>query len=133
MPDLTRTRRNLVEQALMNLGVLASGQPAENEDVDRVNGLVDPTLAMLAASDIYYVAYDEEIPIEAFLALAAVLANAAKASFGRAGDAALQAEAEQAKYELKCISRPAGGVPLLRTDPVLRAGIVGANLYRDEG
>ena len=49
----------------------------------------------------------------------------AHASFGRAGDAALQAEAEIAKAELKTIGRPAGAVPLLRTDSVLRAGIAG--------
>ena len=130
MADLFKTRRNLVEQALMNLGVLASGQAAENEDVSRVDGFVDPMLAMLNASDIIYIPYAEEIPVEAFLPLAAVLANTAKASFGRAGDAALQSEAEQAKYDLKCVARPGAGVPLLRTDPVLRAGISGAGRYR---
>ena len=131
MADLFKTRRNLVEQALMNLGVLASGQAAENEDVARMDGHVDPVIALLNSQDIIYIPYAEEIPVEAFLPLAAVLANAAKASFGRAGDAALQAEADQAKYDLKCVSRPGTGVPLLRTDSVLRAGNFGAGRYRE--
>jgi hypothetical protein len=131
MPALFKTRRNLIEQALSNLGVLASGQAAENEDVARVDGLLDPLLAMLASTDVITIAHPEEIPVEAFLPLAAVLANAAKASFGRAGDAALQAEAEMAKVELKTISRPAGAVPLLRTDSMLRAGIAGSPLCRE--
>jgi hypothetical protein len=130
MTELFKTRRNLIEQALSNLGVLASGQAAEIEDVSRVDGFVDPVLAMLASTDVITIAHSEEIPVEAFLPLAAVLANAAKASFGRAGDPALQAEAEMAKADLKTISRPAGAVPLLRTDSVLRAGIAGARLYR---
>ena len=46
------------------------------------------------------------------------------------GDVALQGEAEMANAELKAISRPAGAVPLLRTDSMLRAGIAGARLYR---
>lgn len=129
MVDLTRTRRDLVEQALMNLGALASGQSAQTEDVERVDGFVDATLALLAATDIIYIPYSEEIPVEAFLPLAAYLANASKASFGRAGDAALQTEAEQAKYDLKCIARPFGSQPLLRTESVLRGGVERRGTY----
>jgi len=47
-----------------------------------------------------------------------------------AGDAALQAEAEMAKAELKIISRPASAVRHLRADSVLRASITAARFYR---
>ena len=65
MPDLYRNRRQLNEQALMYIGALESGQAAEVEDLDRMDGHVDAILAYLQAKDIFYVQYDEEVPIEA--------------------------------------------------------------------
>lgn len=82
----TKTRRDLVDQALKNLGVLASGQTPSAEDVARMDGYVDPVIEQLAERDIVEVDDLAEIPAAWFLPLSYILAGAAAADFGQSND-----------------------------------------------
>lgn len=120
MTDTVKTRRDLIDKALEKLGVLQSGQSPSDEDVDRMDDFVDPVIATLAANGVAYVATSEEIPVEFYLPIASVLANAAKASFGLAGDPKLKMEADDAEDLLREINRPQGSRPTLKVDNALR-------------
>lgn len=82
----TKTRRELVDQSLANLGVLASGQTPSAEDVARMDGYVNPVLEQLAERDIVEVDDDDQIPSAWFLPLSYILSYAAAADFGQAND-----------------------------------------------
>src|SRR5690242_19785777 len=85
MTALTKTRQDLVNQALRNLQVLAAGQTADTEDYESVDGHVDASLAQLDARQIVSVPDAQEIPIEWFDPLAVVLADDAAMEFGLPG------------------------------------------------
>lgn len=82
MPDITRTRTDLIERAATELGVLPSGQPLSDEDAATIHALVDPLLRQLALDDVVDVADADAIPLEYFLPLSRLLANEASPSFG---------------------------------------------------
>lgn len=81
MPDLTKTRAELVNRALGRLGVVGAGQTVSSEDYDTVDDLVDAVLLDLAARRVYIVDDEEEIPTEASEYIAAILAQAAAMDF----------------------------------------------------
>lgn len=85
MTDTTKTRRDLVIEALANLGVLAAGQTPADEDFEAMDGHVDQCLAQLSALDIVNVGDADEIPVEWFASLAICLANDAAMDFGQPG------------------------------------------------
>lgn len=91
---LTKTRADLVNQALSNLGVLGAGQTASTEDYDSVDSHVDQTFASLEARDIATIDNEDEIPAEWFQALSSILADDAAAEFGTASNPALVLQAE---------------------------------------
>lgn len=70
----TRTRSELVNQALANLGVLDAGQTPEIEDANTVDDHVDTVLAELSAKDIVSIPDDDAIPVALFNVLADLLA-----------------------------------------------------------
>lgn len=78
----TRTRRDLVTEALAVLGVLGAGQAAEVEDFDEVDGHVDGLLSRLAKRNVLYVGDVEAIDAGVFDPLAVCLADAVKEKFG---------------------------------------------------
>ena len=82
---IVRTRNDLVNQALANLGLLAAGQNAAPEDFALVNPIVDELAAWLEATDIISVDNIDEIPLEWFGPMAALLGDAAAFSFGLPG------------------------------------------------
>jgi hypothetical protein len=82
MPDLTKTRTDLIERAAGELGVLPSGQPLSDEDAASIRALVDPLLRQLALDDVVDVTDADAIPAEYFLPVARLLANEASPSFG---------------------------------------------------
>jgi hypothetical protein len=82
MTATTKTRRDLVGQALANLGVLAAGQTPADEDFEAVDAQVDPTLDTLNGREIVTVGDADEIPSEWFTPLAIILANDCAKSFG---------------------------------------------------
>ena len=94
---MSKTRQELVHQALRELGVLAEGQPVSAEDYSSVNRHVDGLLDELRDRDVVFVADVELTEERFFLPLAMVLADRSKSVFGRSGDPALRADAERAE------------------------------------
>lgn len=81
----TKTRAELVYQALANLCVLEAGQTPSDEDASTVDGYVDSMLARLNAEEIVSVTDDEAIDEAIFKQLAVVLADDAAFEFGLPG------------------------------------------------
>lgn len=96
-----KSRRDLIDRALEVLGVLAAGQVAANEDLARVDGYVDTTIADLTARDVVYVSDTQEFEPGIFDDLAKVLANNAREAFGLADDPRLAATAMAAENSLR--------------------------------
>jgi hypothetical protein len=125
----TKTRRELVNQALANLGILAVGQSVSDEDVSKMDVLVDPVCEKLSGLGIYYV-QDQgtigpsggEVESTAFLPIADYLANAAAAAFNLPADAKLAALAQLAEQDLRTISRPPQIRQTLRIDGAIPNG-----------
>ena len=80
-----RTRIDLVNEALMNLGVLAAGQDPSNEDFDAVNGKVEALVSWLETSTIFDIDTIDTIPPELFAPLAVLLADDSAFEFGLPG------------------------------------------------
>ena len=97
---MPKTRRELVDRALDVLGVLASGQVPEVEDVARLDGYVETTIEDLLERDIIDIPDPEEIELSIFDDLAKVLANNAREGFGLANDPRLAATAQAAEKRL---------------------------------
>jgi len=123
---MSKTRAELINQCLYNLGVIAQGQSISDEEVDKMDLIVDAAVAKLAALGIYYVQdvgslgpTDGEIEDSAFLPLAAYIANEACAGFNLAADAKMQALATIAEGSLQTLSAPARALRTLRIDPAL--------------
>lgn len=100
---MSKTRVQLVNRALSNLGALPVGQTASTEEYASVDALVTPTLESLAARDIYWVSDENAIEDAAFLALGHCLAWNCAPEFGLHGDAALAALGTQGEVHLKSI------------------------------
>lgn len=83
---MSKTRKDLVLEALDILGITATGQAAETEDVDKVDDRVPTTLAKLSALEIVTVGDVEAIQDEWFDDLAAILADCVKNKFGLTAD-----------------------------------------------
>jgi hypothetical protein len=98
---MSKTRADLVNRALANIGALPAGQTANTEEYDQVDALVLSVVDSLAARDIYYVADATSIPEEAFIQLGHCLAWACASEFGAQGDVALYTMKQQAELELK--------------------------------
>lgn len=126
----TKTRAELINQVLDNLGILVPSQSPTDENVDRIDKLLDAVLASLANREIVYIAdagspspptggeFDETI----FLAVADMVALRVAGAFNLAGDANLQRLADQSEEELRVIGRPPPTRKTLTTDPMLRVG-----------
>ena len=82
MPDLSKTRSQLIERAAKDLGIIEPGETLSTEDRDTFDGLVDPLIAQLSAESIVTIQDDEQIENEYFLPLARMLANIAGPDFG---------------------------------------------------
>ena len=78
----TKTQRELVDQALANLGVLTPGQTATADDVATVDAYVGPLIEDLSVREIVTIQDTEEIEERYFLHLAVLLADACKYEFG---------------------------------------------------
>lgn len=125
-----KTRRELIDAVLDNLGILVPAQAPSDEEVSRVDGHVDTVLAELAALDIVHIPdigtasppTGGEIDDVYFNGLADCLAWAVAPAFNLAGDASLKVIADEAERRLRRISRPARGRKFLKTDTQLRAG-----------
>jgi hypothetical protein len=103
---MSKTRAELVNEALTRLGGKAAGQDASTEDYDYVDDQVEPVLDDLASREIS-VAAPSDIPNDQFLHLAAVLAFHACDYFGVVGEeyAKLERKRLQAEKDLKFLTR----------------------------
>ena len=84
MPDITKTRVDLIERAATELGTLTSGQALSDEDAATIRALVDPLTRQLSFDSIVDISDTDAVPSEYFLPLARLLANEAAPSFGAA-------------------------------------------------
>jgi hypothetical protein len=119
-----RTRRDLIDAVLDNLGVLVPGQSPGDEAVARVDGIIDPSAATLAALGVIYLPdlgtpdpptegqFDDAI----FLPFADICAWAAAGAFNLGDSPSLKTLADQAEKTLRIIGRPASTRQTLRTD-----------------
>ena len=108
-----KTRSDLVNQALANLGVLAAGQTPSAEDFQAVDNHVDQTVESLNARDVLYIADPDDIPPEWFQPLAVCLADDAAPEFGQPMNPQAVMMAED-KLRLIVRGKPTGEV--LETD-----------------
>lgn len=134
---MSKTRADLIDRALFNLGILAKGQVRSDEDVQKMDDYVDPTVALLASLQIYYVQdagtegpTDGAIEDEAFLPLADYLAMKAAVTFNLGDDAKLTALGLKAESDLRTIAAPARTLKTLRVDPALQTRRWGMSLNR---
>lgn len=97
---MIKSRRELIDMALSNLGVLAAGQQPETEDLQRVDAFVDAMLADLRVRDIIDIPSGDEFDIGVFADLAVCLANTCRHAFGLSGNPELQAAAMAAEQKL---------------------------------
>jgi hypothetical protein len=118
---MSKSRAELINQVLDRLNILVWGQAPSDEDVQKVDRLVDGAVAKLAALNIYYVQdpgtlgpSDGAIEDEAFLPLADYIAQ-----FLLIADARIQALAQIAEGDLRTIAAPARTLRTLRVDPAL--------------
>ena|SRR5215831_17347332 len=124
---MSRTRRELIDAVLDNLGVLVPGQAPGEEAVARVDSIIDPTRATLAALGIIYIPDvgtpnppdGGDIDDAIFLPLADKCAWAAAGGFNLADSPALNALDKQADITLRLIGRPAQTRRTLTTDTQL--------------
>lgn len=119
---MSKTRSELINQVLDRLQILVYGQSPSDEDVQKVDRILDGAVAQLARFDIYYVQdpgelgpSDGAIEDEAFLALADYVAQ-----FHLLADARIQALAMVAEGNLRLLAAPARTLKTLRVDPALR-------------
>jgi hypothetical protein len=123
---VSKTRAELINQCLTNLGVIAEGQSIDADLVQKMDTIVDPAIAELAELDIYYVQdagtqgpSDGAIEDSAFLSVASYIANAACAAFNLPADQKLQALATLAEQKLRTLAAPARTLRTLRVDPAV--------------
>lgn len=129
---MPKTRAQLINQCLTNLGVIAAGQSIDPDLVTKMDTIVDPAISELADLEIYYVQdpgtegpADGAIEDSAFLSLASYIANAACAAFNLPADQKLQALSMLAEAKLRTLSAPSRTLQTLRVDPALRRGRFG--------
>ena len=123
---MSKTRAELIDQCLTDLGVIAAGQSIDADLVAKMDGYIDPAVALLARLEIYYVQdpgslgpSDGAIEDEAFLPLAKWIANQSCAGFNLPADAKMQALAMIAEDNLRTLAAPARTLCTLRVDPAL--------------
>jgi len=128
MTDTPKTRLDLIDRALENLGILVEGQAPTAEMRQKVDRVIDPRVAELRVDEVIYLAdvgttnppAGGQIPVECFLALADVIAWAAAPSFSLAGDPSLKVLGDLGEDRLRTIARPPKSRRMLRTDTATR-------------
>lgn len=109
----TKTRADLVAQALANLNALEAGQEPSAEDASAVDDHVDGMLAYLASEGAAYIGDDDAIPAAMLGPLADYLAEDAAPEFGRPTNPATM---ELALRRMRIINRALPLYTPLQTD-----------------
>ena len=125
----TKSRLELIVEALDQLNIIVPGQAPSATIINKMDEVFDPVVEQLEGLGIYYVddpgevgPADGAIESSAFLALGAYLANAAASKFNLPADTKLKALAIEAEQTLRTLSRPASTRKFLRTDPGIPTG-----------
>jgi hypothetical protein len=125
----TKTRQELLYEALDQLGILVPGQAPSSANINKVDTVFDPVVEELNDLGIYYIddpgeigPTDGAIASSAFLSVAAYLANAAAAKFNLPADTKLKALALEAEQKLRTLTRPASTRKTLRIDAGIPSG-----------
>src|SRR5215471_16301027 len=126
---MSKTRAEVIEQALSNLMVIAEGQSVSDTDVQKLDLILDGVCAELSSLSIFYVAdtgqigpsggdYDEA----AYLSIADYLAWRGLSTFpmGQDGQARIVSAATEAEKRLRALSGAPRGRRELKIDPALR-------------
>lgn len=102
----TKTRAELIAQALKNLGVLAAGQSPQVEDTAPIDDMLDGLMAEFKEREIVDVPV-ATIPLAYFNPLAAMVAYEGRASFGVSleEEAKLKNANDEAIMKLKVMTR----------------------------
>lgn len=126
---MSKTREQVIEQALRNLMVIAEGQTVSQSDVDKIDLIVDGACGELADLAIFYVGDRGQIgptggdfDDSAYLSIADYLAYRALSTFPMAvdGQARLKAAHDDAITRLRALSGAPRGRRELRVDPATR-------------
>jgi hypothetical protein len=128
MDTTPKTRAELIDQVLDNLGVMVEGQAPTAEMRAKVDRLVDPHIASLRNREITFISdtgtpnppSGGEFEQEVFLPIADSLAMRCAPSFNLAGDASLKALAILAEDELRVLARPQRTRRMLQVDKATR-------------
>lgn len=86
MPDLTKTRIELINRAARKAMLIASGQELEAEDSEVIDEAIDGVLADLAERGVVYVSDADAVDIAVFEWVADILAQKTAPDFGKATD-----------------------------------------------
>lgn len=128
MPDITKTRAQLREQAATELGIIGSGQSLSAEDADTLDNYIDPLVLDLSIRGIVYIGDTDAVESEFFLPLAKLLGNEAAVSFGKQrNDGLREFEEERLRVLTQRRDRP---TTFLQVDRALRAGGTPLSLTR---
>lgn len=109
----TRTREELIRQALEEIEVLGTGMPLEEDDQEKVDDYVDPLLSRLATLGLFVGnPGDETFDILHFIPVAQLLARDIGPAFGVTGQKLIDANltATNAEKELRrlMMGKPTG-------------------------
>lgn len=121
MPDVIKTRAELVVMAADELGITSPGQSLAVEDSGKIDSRLDGLIGELAAREVVYVPNLDEIPIEISGPLALLLANESAGAFGqpRLADPAREAIEERIRV---AVQRQPPAEPELRVDTMWQGG-----------
>lgn len=97
---MTKSRQDLIERALEELGVIASGQDASAEDVAVIENEIDPVMSDLATRDIWQWGDSDEFDEDAFIHLAKLVAYSKARVFGVVPDETARLMGERRLREL---------------------------------
>lgn len=121
---MPKSRREFIDLVLDNLGVLVPGQSPGDEAVSRIDGIIDPSFATLAALGIIYVAdagtpdppAGGQIDDAAFIPLGDWVAFQVGGAFNLGDAPSLKVAQLEAEKNLRIIGRPASTRRVLTTD-----------------
>lgn len=89
-----KTRQELINRALEELGVISAGQTASAEDVAVIENEIDAVMSDLSTRDVYQWGDPDEFDNDAFIHLALILANSKARVFGVAYDEGVRLRCE---------------------------------------
>jgi hypothetical protein len=79
---MSKSRQELIERALQELGVVSAGQTAAAEDAALVEAEIDPVMSDLATRNVWQWGDPDEFEEDAFIHLAKLIGNSLARAYG---------------------------------------------------